>query len=42
LNVYDRRNNVLFYFYDYAADPPVRTGVSMLPVLPSLGLEVRF
>jgi hypothetical protein len=41
LNVYDRRN-VLFYFYDYAADPPVRTGVSMLPILPTLGVEVRF
>ncbi len=42
LNVYDRRDNVLFYFFDYAADPPVRSGVSMLPFLPTLGLEVRF
>jgi hypothetical protein len=41
LNIYDRRN-VLFYFYDYAADPPVRAGLSMLPVVPTLGLEVRF
>jgi hypothetical protein len=41
LNVYDRRN-VLFYFYDYGADPPVRAGISMLPVLPTLGVEVRF
>jgi hypothetical protein len=42
LNVYDRRNNVLFYFFDYAADPPIRSGVSMLPFLPTLGVEVRF
>jgi hypothetical protein len=42
LNVYDRRDNVLFYFYDYAADPPVRTGISMLPFLPTLGVEVSF
>jgi hypothetical protein len=41
LNIYDRRN-VLFYFYDYAADPPVRAGISMLPVVPTLGVEVRF
>lgn len=42
LNVYNRRDNVLFYFYDYAADPPVRTGISMLPILPTVGVEVRF
>jgi hypothetical protein len=41
LNVYDRRN-VLFYFYDYAADPPVRAGISMLPLVPTIGVEVRF
>jgi hypothetical protein len=41
LNVYDRRN-VLFYFYEYTADPPVRTGVSMLPVVPTIGVEVSF
>jgi len=41
LNVYDRRN-VLFYFYDYGADPPVRAGISMLPVVPTLGVEARF
>jgi hypothetical protein len=35
-------DNVLFYFYDYAADPPVRTGISMLPFLPTLGVEVSF
>jgi hypothetical protein len=41
LNVYNRRN-VLFYFYHYDRDPPVRSGVSMFPVLPTLGVEVRF
>ncbi len=41
LNAYDRRN-VLFYFYDYAGDPPVRAGISMLPIIPTLGVEMRF
>ncbi len=41
LNVYDRRN-VLFYFYDFQADPPTRSGVSMFPLLPTLGAEVSF
>ncbi len=41
LNVYNRKN-VLFYFYDYNSDPPVRSGVSMFPLLPTLGVEVKF
>lgn len=41
LNVYNRRN-VLFYFYQYSDNPPVRAGVSMFPFLPTLGLEVHF
>lgn len=41
LNVYNRKN-VLFYFYEYQNDPPSRTGISMFPFLPSLGLEVSF
>jgi hypothetical protein len=41
VNVYNRKN-VLFYFFEYDKDPPVRTGISMFPVLPSLGLEVSF
>jgi len=41
LNVYNRKN-VLFYFYEYERDPPVRTGISMFPFLPTLGLEVSF
>ncbi len=41
LNVYNRKN-VLFYFYEYQRDPPIRTGISMFPFLPTLGLEVSF
>ena len=41
LNVYNRKN-VLFYFYEYQRDPAVRTGISMFPFLPTLGLEVSF
>jgi hypothetical protein len=41
LNVYNRRNP-LFYFFEYEQTPPVRSGVSMFPVLPTFGLEVTF
>ena len=41
VNVYNRRN-VLFYFFEYDRTPAVRSGVSMFPVLPTFGLEVRF
>jgi hypothetical protein len=41
LNVYNRRN-VLFYFYNYDRTPPTRSGISMFPVLPALGVEVSF
>jgi hypothetical protein len=41
VNVYDRRN-VLFYFYQFDRTPPVRSGVSMFPFLPTAGIEVRF
>jgi hypothetical protein len=41
LNMYNRRN-VLFYFYQYSEVPPVRSGVSMFPLLPTFGLEVHF
>jgi hypothetical protein len=40
LNVYNRRN-VLFYFYELEKNPAVRSGVSMFPVLPSFGVEIR-
>jgi len=41
VNVYNQKN-VLFYFFDYRARPPTRSGISMFPVLPTFGLEVRF
>ncbi len=41
LNVYNQRNP-LFYFYEYDQTPATRSGVSMFPVLPTIGLEVRF
>lgn len=41
INVYNRRN-VLFYFYEYERTPPVRSGISMFPFLPTVGVEVRF
>lgn len=41
VNVYNQRN-VLFYFYEYQADPPTRSGISMFPVLPTFGVEVTF
>jgi Carboxypeptidase regulatory-like domain/TonB-dependent Receptor Plug Domain len=41
LNVYNRRNP-LFYFYEFDAMPPTRSGVSMFPLLPTLGAEISF
>ena len=41
LNVLNRKN-VLFYFYEFDESPPVRSGVSMFPVLPTIGVEVVF
>jgi len=41
LNVYNRQNP-LFFFYEYDALPPARTGVSMFPFLPTIGLDVSF
>jgi hypothetical protein len=41
LNVYNQRN-VLFYFYEYEESPAVRSGVSMFPIVPTFGVEVRF
>jgi len=41
LNLYNRKN-VLFYFFEYYRSPPVRTGISMFPFLPTLGVEVSF
>ena len=41
INLYNHKN-VLFYFYDFEPDPPTRSGVSMIPFLPTLGVEVSF
>jgi hypothetical protein len=41
LNVTDRRN-VLFYFYEYDRRPATRSGISMFPLLPSIGVEATF
>jgi len=34
--------NVPFYFYSYDQNPPIRSGVSMFPVLPTIGIEATF
>jgi hypothetical protein len=41
LNAYNRRN-VLFYFYNYSDVPATRSGISMFPVLPTIGVEATF
>lgn len=40
LNVYNRKN-VLFYYYDYNVSPATRSGTSMFPFLPTIGVEVQ-
>ncbi len=41
INLYNQRN-LLFYYYDYEKNPPVRKGFYMLPIFPSLSFEWRF
>jgi hypothetical protein len=41
LNVYNQRN-VLFYFFSYDKSPPTRSGISMFPLLPAIGVEASF
>ena len=41
LNVYNQKN-VLFYFHHYDVTPPTRSGISMFPFLPSIGVEASF
>ena len=41
INAYNRKN-VLFYSFNYRPERPVRDGVSMLPILPTIGVEVSF
>jgi len=38
INVYNR-SNVWFYTFDYDRSPPTRTGMTQLPVFPTIGLE---
>lgn len=41
VNVYNRRN-VFVYRFDYRAVPPTRSGLTQLPLLPTVGLEFEF
>jgi hypothetical protein len=41
LNVYNRKNP-LFYFYNYDKSPATMSGISMFPILPTIGVEVSF
>ena len=41
LNAYNRRN-VLWYYYNYDQAPPTRSGLSMFPILPAIGVEMSF
>jgi hypothetical protein len=41
LNVYNKKN-VLFYFYNYDKTPPTRSGITMFPLVPSIGVEASF
>ncbi|MGD8277524.1 MAG: TonB-dependent receptor [Gemmatimonadota bacterium] len=41
LNIYNRKNP-LFYFYQFERTPPTRSGISMFPLLPTIGVEARF
>lgn len=41
LNVYNQKN-VLFYFYNYNQLPPTRSGFTMFPLLPTIGVDVNF
>ena len=41
LNLYNQQN-VLFYFYEYDKNPATRSGISMFPLLPTIGVDVSF
>lgn len=41
LNLYNHKN-VFLYYYDYTKEPPIRREVSMIPIFPSIGLEVKW
>ena len=41
INVYNQKN-VLYYNYHFRPDPPLRDGFSMMPFLPTVGVEISF
>jgi len=41
MNLYNRKN-VLFYFFEFDEETPVRSGVSMFPLLPTFGVDIKF
>lgn len=41
LNAYNRKNP-LFYFFHFDRSPATMSGLSMFPLLPTIGLEVTF
>jgi hypothetical protein len=41
VNLYNRQN-VFVYRFDYRNVPPTRSGLSQLPILPTLGVEFEF
>ena len=41
LNVYNQKN-VLFYFYNYNRPAPTRSGFTMFPLVPTIGVDVTF
>ncbi len=41
LNAYNRQN-VFLYFFDFTESPVTRTGISQLPLLPTVGVEFRW
>lgn len=41
INIYNHKN-VLLYYYDLSNEPPTQERVTMIPIFPSVGVEVRF
>ncbi len=41
INLYNHKN-VMLYYYDLSNEPPVQRSVNMIPLFPSVGVEVRF
>jgi hypothetical protein len=41
INVYNNKN-VFIYYYDYRTEPPIRRSVTMIPLIGSVNLELKF